>query len=173
MSIQLMPDERIIAEARQHWSVVAPPLAGAALALIVLSVILAVLPADVGSFSTGAPRLLGGLVIGGVVLIWAGIRFLRWRSVTYVLTDRRIVLESGILARNGESIPLDRVQNTRIRRPLGDRMIGAGDIEIESAGRDGAEVLHRVPNAKRFYTEVLDAMEAHRGAASLLSTRSV
>ena len=93
-------------------------------------------------------------------MLWAGLRILRWRFATYHLTDKRIVMEGGILSRTAETIPLDRIQNTVIHRPLGDRLIGAGDIEIESAGRDGVEVLHRIPKAEQFYNELLTTMNA-------------
>jgi uncharacterized membrane protein YdbT with pleckstrin-like domain len=69
-------------------------------------------------------------------------------------------MEGGVLSRTAETIPLDRIQNTVIHRPLGDRLIGAGDIEIESAGRDGVEVLHRIPRAEAFYNELLATMNA-------------
>ena len=99
-------------------------------------------------------------------MLWAGLRILRWRFATYHLTDRRIVMEGGILSRTAETIPLDRIQNTVIHRPFGDRLIGAGDIEIESAGRDGVEVLHRIPKAEAFYNELLTTMNAPPSAGA-------
>ena len=104
------------------------------------------------------------LVVGSV--LWAGLRILRWRFATYHLTDRRIVMEGGILSRTAETIPLDRIQNTVIHRPFGDRLIGAGDIEIEFAGRDGVEVLHRIPRAEAFYNELLTTMNTPPSAAA-------
>jgi uncharacterized membrane protein YdbT with pleckstrin-like domain len=75
-------------------------------------------------------------------------------------------MEGGILSRTAETIPLDRIQNTVIHRPLGDRLIGAGDIEIESAGRDGVEVLHRIPQAEAFYNELLTTMNTPPSAGA-------
>ena len=173
MPTQLMPDERAITQTRQHWLVVAPTLAATALVLIVLIVALLLIPSTVGSTGINTVKLVVGVVVGVAALGWLGIRVLRWRFVTYLLTNRRIVMETGVLSRNEESIPLDRVQNTRIRRPFGERLIGAGSIEIESAGRDGAEVLHFIPGAQSFYTEMLDTMEQARGAAGMPPSRSV
>ena len=45
-------------------------------------------------------------------------------------------------------------------------LIGAGDIEIESAGRDGVEVLHRIPKAETFYNELLTTMNAPPSAGA-------
>src|ERR1022692_4501453 len=160
MPTQLMPGERSIALVRQHWSVLAGHVLGAIVVIVVAIVLDAKLPTKIGSLSitTVKTAILLILVIGSV--LWAGFRILRWRFATYHLTDRRIVMEGGILSRTAETIPLDRIQNTVIHRPLGDRLIGAGDIEIESAGRDGVEVLHRIPRAEAFYNELLATMKA-------------
>jgi uncharacterized membrane protein YdbT with pleckstrin-like domain len=160
MPTQLMPGERSIALVRQHWSVLAGHVLGAIVVIVVAIVLDAKLPTKIGSLSitTVKTAILLLLVIGSV--LWAGFRILRWRFATYHLTDRRIVMEGGILSRTAETIPLDRIQNTVIHQPLGDRLIGAGDIEIESAGRDGVEVLHRIPNAEAFYNELLATMNA-------------
>jgi len=162
MSVQLMPGERPILVARQHWSVVAPSLGAAVAALVAGIVILVLIPADIAGFGTARVKLIAGIVLGVLVLGWAALSFLRWRFQTYTLTDRRVVLERGVLSRLTESISLDRIQNTVIRRPLGDRVIGAGHIDIESAGRDGIETLHRIPDADTFYAALLQAVDALR-----------
>jgi uncharacterized membrane protein YdbT with pleckstrin-like domain len=160
MPTQLMPGERSIALVRQHWSVLAGHVLGALVVIIVAIVLDAKIGDKIGSASITTVKtvILLVLVIGS--LLWAGLRILRWRFSTYHLTDRRIVMEGGILSRTAETIPLDRIQNTVIHRPIGDRLIGAGDIEIESAGRDGVEVLHRIPKAEQFYNELLTTMNA-------------
>jgi uncharacterized membrane protein YdbT with pleckstrin-like domain len=160
MPTQLMPGERSIALVRQHWSVVAGHVLGALVVIVVAVVLNAVLPSKIGSLSITTVKTVIAAVLIVAAVLWAGLRLLRWRFATYHLTDRRIVMEGGILSRTSETIPLDRIQNTVIHRPLGDRLIGAGDIEIESAGRDGVEVLHRIPKAEAFYNELLTTMNA-------------
>ena len=162
MSAQLMPGERRIDRVRQHWSVVVPPLVGGVVVLVAGIVALVLIPATIGSVQFGGVKLVIGVALGVVVLVWSLIHYLRWRLLTYLLTDHRIILEGGLLSRYSESISLDRIQNTVIKRPLGDRLIGAGDIEIESAGRDGVEVLHRIPRAEQFYNSLMQAMQSMR-----------
>jgi len=162
MATQLMQGERPISLARQHWSVVAPSFLVLAVAVAGGLAVLVALPTAVGGHDiSGVKRIVALVLIVGTAL-WTVVQFLQWRFVTYLLTDRRIVLERGVISRLTESISLDRVQNTVIKRPLGDRLIGAGNIEIESAGRDGVEVLHRVPKAQTFYNEVLQAIDGMR-----------
>lgn len=166
MPTQLMPGERSIALVRQHWSVLAGHVLGAIVVIVVAVVLDAKLPVKIGSLSITTVKTIVMLVLIVGALLWAGMRILRWRFATYHLTDRRIVMEGGILSRTAETIPLDRIQNTVIHRPLGDRLIGAGDIEIESAGRDGVEVLHRIPKAESFYSELLATMNAPPSASA-------
>lgn len=166
MPTQLMPGERSIALVRQHWSVLAGHVLGALVVIVVAIVLNAKLPAVVGSVSISTAKNIVALVLIVGSVLWAGLRILRWRFATYHLTDRRIVMEGGILSRTAETIPLDRIQNTVIHRPFGDRLIGAGDIEIESAGRDGVEVLHRIPRAEAFYNELLTTMNTPPSATA-------
>jgi uncharacterized membrane protein YdbT with pleckstrin-like domain len=166
MPTQLMPGERSIALVRQHWSVLAGHVLGAIVVIVVAIVLNAKLPAAIGSLSITTVKTVVLLVVVIAAVLWAGFRILRWRFATYHLTDRRIVMEGGILSRTAETIPLDRIQNTVIHRPFGDRLIGAGDIEIESAGRDGVEVLHRIPKAEAFYNELLTMMNTPPSAAA-------
>ncbi len=166
MPTQLMPGERSIALVRQHWSVLAGHVLGAIVVIIVAVVLDAKLPDKIGSLSITTVKTIVMLVLIVAAVLWAGLRILRWRFATYHLTDRRIVMEGGILSRTAETIPLDRIQNTVIHRPFGDRLIGAGDIEIESAGRDGVEVLHRIPKAEAFYNELLTTMNTPPSAGA-------
>jgi uncharacterized membrane protein YdbT with pleckstrin-like domain len=167
MPTQLMPGERSIALVRQHWSVLAGHVLGAIVVIVVAIVLNAVLPTHIGSLSITTIKTVIVLVLIIASVLWAGARILRWRFATYHLTDRRIVMEGGILSRTAETIPLDRIQNTVIHRPIGDRLIGAGDIEIESAGRDGVEVLHRIPKAEAFYNELLATMNAPQSGGAV------
>ncbi len=134
MPTQLMPGERSIALVRQHWSVLAGHVLGAIVVIVLAVVLNAVLPSHIGSLSITTSKTVIVLVLIIAAVLWAGGRILRWRFATYHLTDRRIVMEGGILSRTAETIPLDRIQNTVIHRPFGDRLIGAGDIEIEFRG---------------------------------------
>ena len=112
MPTQLMPGERSIALVRQHWSVLAGHVLGAIVVIVVAIVLNAVLPAHIGSLSITTIKTVIVLVLVIAAVLWAGVRVLRWRFATYHLTDRRIVMEGGILSRTAETIPLDRIQNT-------------------------------------------------------------
>jgi hypothetical protein len=75
-----------------------------------------------------------------VVLAWAGwlvIKYFQWTMTYFVVTSRRVIYRTGVLSKRGVEIPLERVMNINFHQRLIDRIIGAGDLDIESAGKDG------------------------------------
>jgi membrane protein YdbS with pleckstrin-like domain len=77
---------------------------------------------------------------GIVALIWAGwlaLQYFNWTFTHFVVTSKRVVFRTGVLAKHGVEIPLDRISNINFNQTIWERIIGAGDLEIESAGRDG------------------------------------
>ena len=54
-----------------------------------------------------------------------------------MLTDRRVISRSGIVSKRGTEIPLERINNIDFHQNIFLRLIGAGDLDIESAGKDG------------------------------------
>jgi membrane protein YdbS with pleckstrin-like domain len=171
MTLQLLANENVVTMRRQHWITIVPAAVGALVAVIVAIVLTAVLPATVGGTSLSGIKgaLVAVIILLAVVAL--AIKVLRWRFATYTLTNRRIVVSRGVISRITESIALDRVQDTVVRKPLAERLIHAGDVEIESAGRDGVEVLHRIPDPDTFYNYMLQAIEDHRVGATSGTSR--
>jgi uncharacterized membrane protein YdbT with pleckstrin-like domain len=159
---QLMPGENAIRQARQHWTVFIPVGLVCVGALIVGFVLLAVTPSTVSGHDIGEVKTLIGLGLAVVVVATALVRYVQWRSLTYLLTDHRIVVRRGILSRFTESIALDRVQDSGVRQRLLARILRFGDVEIESAGREGSEVLRHISDPAGFSNQLLLAIEARR-----------
>ena len=159
---QLMPGEHPIRVTRQHWTVFIPVGLVALGALIVGFVLLAKVPSSISGHDLGEVKTLIGLALvlalGAIVLV----RYVQWRCLTYMLTDLRIVVRRGVLSRFTESIALDRVQDSGVRQRLLARVLKFGDVEIESAGRDGTEVLHHIADPAGFSNDLLLAIQAHR-----------
>lgn len=107
-------------------------LAGAAAVLIIL-----------GWDIFGAVLIAGGLVI-------ALIGYLKWRSVTYALTTKRIIVLKGIFAKNEHECRLDRVQDIMMNISVKQRMFGYGNIYITTAGTSLVEIKWaNIPNPRK------------------------
>jgi membrane protein YdbS with pleckstrin-like domain len=162
VSNNLLAGEQPIRVARQHWHIFIPPVALALVVWIVGGIVLKLLPGSVGSHDIGTIKLFVGLVLGVVMLGVLLVKYTRWRFTTYMLTNRRIIVSRGILSRYMESITLDRVQNISTSMGVFGRIFRSGNVEIESAGRDGNEVLARIQDPMGFSNAVEAAAEALR-----------
>ena len=80
--------------------------------------------------------LLPGKHLGAILV---GIAALRRQSSDFAVTNRRLIYRYGVVAKHGREIPLDRVNDITFRQSIFERMIGAGDLMIESGGERGQE----------------------------------
>jgi uncharacterized membrane protein YdbT with pleckstrin-like domain len=69
--------------------------------------------------------------------VWSIIRYLKWSTTSFVITSDRIIFRNGIIAKSGIEIPLERVNNVNFKQSIFERVIGAGDLLIESGGETG------------------------------------
>jgi uncharacterized membrane protein YdbT with pleckstrin-like domain len=162
MTLHLLSGESVVTTERQHVLVLVPVTLVAVICLGLPLILIQLVPNQVSGTNVSGAKAIADAVVAVVVVAWYLLRVLRWHFHTYTLTTHRIVLSSGVISRVTESIALDRIQDTVVRRPLADRLIGAGSLEIQSAGRDGTEVLRLVPKPDRFYTQILQAIENYR-----------
>jgi len=134
---------------------------------VVLLVVVAVadftiLGPDYGFYTPNLRKVLSALVIA-IALLWFIVVWIRWQSITYVLTDQRIKLESGVFGRQEKIIPIDRVQDCTTRQSLIGRILGYGRVEVDAAGAQGAEVLDHLPKPGEFRDQVFVQSEKRRG----------
>ena len=145
--------EELVLDLRPHWFFMFEPtisLVGA----VILGII--VITHDPPSWLS----LPVGLLVLGVV-VWWGIRYGKWVTTNFVVTNRRVVYRSGMLAKKGIEIPLERINTVTFSQSIFERVIGAGDLGIESASRDGAESFADVRKPSVVQNEIYRQMEAH------------
>ena len=78
----------------------------------------------------------------------------RWATSQYVITSRRVIVRSGIVARQGRDMPLARVNDVHFAYGVVDRMLGCGTLIVESAGESGQLVIRAVPDVEVIQREV-------------------
>jgi uncharacterized membrane protein YdbT with pleckstrin-like domain len=140
----LNENEVVVLDLRPHWWV----LVGSAL-LLAISLGLAIAASMVVPGVAHDPVLIATLVVVLVVLIRFVRRYSRWATTNMVLTTERLILRAGVFAKSGREIPLGRINDIAYRQSFFERLIGAGDLLVESAGERGQEVLRLVPRPMR------------------------
>ena len=147
----LAQDEEIVLTVHRHGSVLLRPLMSAVLMIVFAAVV---------GFLT-SPSEGGDLVdtIAGVVALLFFLRLLwrvwEWRADRVVVTDRRIFEVSGLLSRKVASMPLAKMTDITYHRSLLGRLLGYGELIVETAGQEQA--LHRLdhlPKPDDFYRTI-------------------
>jgi len=79
------------------------------------------------------------LVVLAGTAVWLLYRAATWQTTEFVITSQRVIFRQGLVAKRGMEIPLDRVNNVNFTQGVLERMLGAGDLLIESGGEDGQQ----------------------------------
>jgi uncharacterized membrane protein YdbT with pleckstrin-like domain len=127
--------EEIAVDLHPHWMYFAEPV----LALVGALVVTIVVKFGPGFLDKDPLVLLCVAAILGCAG-WLGIVYLKWVTTNFVITNDRVIFREGVLAKRGVEIPLERVNNVNFNQSIFERLVGAGDLAIESAGKDGASL---------------------------------
>ncbi len=92
---------------------------------------------------------------------WLGLKYLQWLRTYFVVTDQRVLYRTGVIARHGVEIPLDRISNINFHQGIWERIIGAGDLEVQSAGEEGDTLFENIRRPDDVQLEIYRQMEAH------------
>jgi len=112
-------------------------------------------------------------VLGVVLAIFLVlVPFLRWRTTTYTITNRRLITRSGILNKIGKDLPLNRINEVSYERSLMDRILGCGSLHVQTAAEDGMVVLRDVPNVEHVSREVTQLLFGPQGTANPPASRT-
>ncbi len=157
----LFPGEEPIIVSRQHIVGFIPELfSGVVLGIIAVGIAV-LIPQNIIVAGVNVGSIIRILMLLGILadILYVAIKYFEWRSITFELTTHRVMFSSGVFSRTTESIALDRIQNIRVHQSFRARLVDAGNIEIESAGRDGSEVLHLIRDPQGFVSAVMQAGE--------------
>jgi membrane protein YdbS with pleckstrin-like domain len=149
----LLPTERRVVAVRRHWSRLGEPFSSALAGLVLLLWLDQELPTRL---PLARDALLAGWVFLMARLTW---RVLEWRADWFVVTDRRLLLRTGIITRKVAMMPLIKVTDMSYSRPPVGRLLGYGEIVIESAGHDQAlRRIRHLPRPDALYLEVCELL---------------
>jgi uncharacterized membrane protein YdbT with pleckstrin-like domain len=132
----LADHEKVIFDLKPHWVALVPPAMWTIVALVALFLGYRGMDAIVEGDATTGKAIVGGVV----TILWyflAVLPALRWRFTMFVLTTDRLITRHGIIAKHSREIPLERINDVAFSQTVLERMLGAGDLMVESAGERG------------------------------------
>ncbi|MDQ6724998.1 MAG: PH domain-containing protein [Actinomycetota bacterium] len=144
--------EEIILDMRPHWFYLVGP-AVALLAALVLAI-------WVSSATNSDYALFPAMALAVVALLWFLGRYARWVTTDFVLTSDRLIYRSGVMSRQGREIPLERLNDVSFHQSIVQRVLGAGDLLVESGGERGQEQFGSFAHPQDTQNEIHRAIEA-------------
>jgi len=167
----LIEGEELVLSLRPHWIVLVGPVA---ITVLVLAGWIAVLP----RLPQGGGHVLSWLTLGvglAVLVVYPLRLFLRWWTSYFVVTTDRIIHRHGIIGKSSMEIPLEAINDVRFEQGVFERIIGAGDLIIESAGEFGREVFSDIRHPEQVQKTIyqhgeMNQQRAARGSAAASSS---
>ena len=151
----LNPGELVHLDLHPHWVVFVKPA--------FLSILLGIASTKVNqignaSLKIGVTRVLIVALVGSISAVcFVG---LKWYFTFFVVTSRRVIYREGVLARRGVEIPLERVNNVNFAQSIFERILGGGDLLIESASEDGQQLFSDIRKPEQVQNIIQEAIHA-------------
>jgi uncharacterized membrane protein YdbT with pleckstrin-like domain len=153
--------ETVALDLHPHWWYFAEPV-GALLASIAFGVAGLIWRPD---GTGGDVWLWAALALIVISVAWLIGRYAKWSTTNFVITSDRMIFRSGVIAKSGIEIPLERVNNVIFHQTVFERMLGAGDLVIESAGTDGRQTFTDIKHPERVQKLMHAQMESNERRA--------
>lgn len=147
--------ETVALDLHPHWWYFVEPVS-ALIGSIVLGIVSMTLGGDVG-------KVLGWIAVVAIVasVAWLAIWYIRWTNTYFVITSDRVIFKHGVVSRSGIEIPLERVNNVLFNQSMFERIVGLGDLLIESGGEVGQQRFTDIKDPERVQNLIHSQMEVN------------
>ena len=152
--------EHVVVSTRTHPKALIGPV------LVLVVVVAAAVPLGrwVDDVANDDVATVLGIVAGIAAVLLVGwftlLPLLRWLTTTYTFTNRRFISRSGIVAKEGRTIPLNRISGVDFEIGVVDRIFGCGTLIVSDASAGGQVRVHDIPQVEK--SQLLVAEELHR-----------
>jgi uncharacterized membrane protein YdbT with pleckstrin-like domain len=160
----LNDNETVSVDLHPHWWFLAGPT------LAIVAAIAGGIVTLVATETDTTLRTVAGwstLVAIAVSALWLIGRYSRWLTTHFVITNRRVIFRTGLLTKRGIEIPLDRVNTVHFHQSVLERVVGAGDLLIESGGETGQQRFTDIRQPDRVQRVIHAEMDARETRATV------
>jgi len=85
------------------------------------------------------------------------------RMVTLRIHDGHLTLESGFLSRTRRTVDMAKIQDVTVQQTFGQRLMGVGDLRLESAGESGAMGINNLDRPREIADSIINSSkQGHR-----------
>jgi len=99
------------------------------------------------------------VIIGLLLFLIPAYYHFRQKLVRYRLTETKLEIDTGLIARTTRNIPIRRIQDVTVAAGVTQRLLGFGNVEIDNASEEGGKVvLRNIDEPRRFADMLLKQM---------------
>lgn len=80
---------------------------------------------------------------------------IRRNMIRYTLTDSKIEIDTGLIARTTRNIPLSKIQDVTVSASIPQRILGFGNLIVDNASDEAGSTVLRNINKPRHYADLL------------------
>ena len=146
MRTVLKKEERILIITRQHWI------------KMVLPVFVWLIAASLLIWLAGTT----GLIITLVAALYPVLEYLNWKNNLWCVTNLRVVDENGFFSRHSKESPLDKINNVEYDQSFWGRIMGFGDVDIQTAAELGETTYELIHQPKLLKDTITHAQEEYK-----------
>ena len=147
----LTADEQLVLALHPHWWYLVKST-GSLIVAIVLGVVVMVRDIDFLTYVFAAAIV--------VCLVWFLVNLAQWVTTWFVLTTERVVYRSGLVSKKGTEIPLAGISAVLFSQRVFERVLGLGDVTIQSSAREGDAVFNDIRKPSVVQKQIYEEMSA-------------
>jgi uncharacterized membrane protein YdbT with pleckstrin-like domain len=131
--MDLHPGEEIVFEGHPSWrGILSFYIRGLAVALVIGAIL--------WFAASNAAGVVAFAVLMGLVIL---VGLFKRMATHYVITNQRLRIRRGILAKHVQQTAIDRVQNVNTEQTFVDRLLRVGSVDFDTAGTDDSDFTFR------------------------------
>ncbi len=145
MRTELKENEHVFLVIRRHWLILILPITFTLIGLII------------GGFIGGY-----GFIIPLIPFLYLLYRVIERHHDIWAVTDLRVIDESGVISLNSKESPLDKINNVSYNQSLWGRILGFGNVQIQTAAEVGSTNYEFVEKPQKLTDAITEMQEKYK-----------
>ncbi len=102
------------------------------------------------------------VIASAIIFIFPISRHIQFRHTVYTLTNIKVEIQSGILSQTARNVPLRHIRDVTVSETFKERLIGIGDVLIDSDAVEGKITMNNINSPRRYADLILDQLQHWR-----------
>ena len=102
------------------------------------------------------------LAASAIIFLYPIGRHIQFRHTVYTLTNVKVEIQSGIFSQTARNVPLRHIRDVTVSETFKERLIGIGDVLIDSDAVEGKITMNNINSPRRYADLILDQLQHWR-----------